>query len=138
MKIRDKYIEHYTICKKNISNPLLAEKYIGKPVVGYILREEEETFGLESKYNVQRIIQGTLTHINKESGKPFIVTDNNFPYTCNYIRLVEMPHYKAEKVLEYMSNIDNSELSLDKITWQEILDTLLTKSRSFLQKTIKE
>ena len=81
--IKDKYIEHYTICKKNISNPLLAEKYIGRPVVGYILREEDEPFGLESKYNVQRIIQGTLTHINKESGKPFIVTDDNFPYFSN-------------------------------------------------------
>ena len=51
---------------------------------------------------------------------------------------LNMPNVNGFVVLEYMSNIDNSELSLDKITWQEILDTLLTKSRSFLQKTIKE
>lgn len=93
------------------------EKYIGREVLGYIIREDKvltcESDILNSKHPDIRMIKGTLTAYNTTSFRSTFIIDDK--YECDFIRLYRKETAKSSKITKDSSYNDNVILAIIEI-----------------------
>ena len=130
MKIENKIFK----IKEYITNPHHGKNHIGKRVIGYILKNNDDSI-LVQNLNA-RIVFGILAGINNEESKPFKICEgkNGEIYECNYISLLDFPYDKGEEVMDWI--IENKENLNSDATWEDLKNALINQPLSFLQRKI--
>lgn len=114
--------------KEIYSNPsVVPEELMNKPVFGYKI-SIDETFGPKI-----RQVEGLYKGIEASSYSPFVVSNSLGDYLCDSVAELEICYSEGEDMLRILT-----EYYYGEGTYDDLLNCLLHKSTSFLERKVRD